>query len=1695
MSAGYRFLSWVRDGLAAGGTVSDPGSGDLPVRNTVGVQVELTVESQESQESPESIFTGVDLQLIGPGDVIGIDPAQIIRTEPRPGTTGFAPNYFAFIEFDRPDFPWIFTPASAGERNRLRPWLFLVVVPDDHDGVQFGSHSPGSLPTLTCPLAELPDLSESWAWAHAQVALQSDSETVLTVLQNHPDRTLSRIICPRRLQENTRYLACLVPAFEAGRQAGLGGNDPSKQAGPAWSAANSEVTLPVYYHWRFATGQEGDFEALVSRLRRREMPAEESYLPIYVGAADPGLPARQPEEAGAVLGMEGALRSPEALSAPWPWPEPARTEFQSAMETILTPADDRLSPPVYGATHAGLDRLPAQDKTPHWLRELNLDPRHRAAAALGVRVIQQHQEALVTAAWQHAAELQRVNQIRAVGEAAQAVQAASYEQRLPPPAVQELKTLTAGTKRLSFGRMLQLARPLLSRVRARPLLSRVTGTAADTETIADVLAKRPAAATATSPAFRRVARPLGPVARRLGTSGALLQEPVKELAEGNLAAVPDLQSPESMVKFDDLSETKDSIKLNEITPEFVRNVAPWWEDAAAEAVAQAAVLTMMNPTRVISPPGPMTSWGTWFVTVQDLSTLSRKLFELAWSGSRWLWFDHGAPERTEVGLAAPVPFGSERRVFVISEYGDMLERYYDGDMWQWRRHERPPDGSGIKFAPGPVLGDGIFVTTMKNRWPDPTLLGQLWELRRTEMDNWEWVYHGAPEIPPNFPPDHGIDTRPIGAISQARLWVGTKAGYLFQRRWTGSEWIWFYHGFPGFSTPEQSSLVAEVGPPLTDTQIFVRGRDGNLWEYRVENGLWNWYMHGNPGVALEAGPWAVVSANESPTGEDTVYVTGIDGNVYRRLKGRVSLPTPVPDPDPQLSTMETASSMKGWFWKRLEFATDTKAQSGSMFPHRGPLVLTSAGELALYRYQSGVGFGWETLPQPMDSRGSGWSYQAPPKDTKRWAPPLGFMSNLLVAHVDNPGGENSIHTRLGKNMDFDAQVRGSWTSPTKILPPPNESIGTETQGLGIAVVRRQTGTNTEAHDLVVLYVDNPGGPNTLYYRIGWNMNAEGIPTSWSPRKQVPFPVADVVQGADIAVGDLDGDGRPELLVLYATASYPRSRLFYRIGWGLDETGDVVNGWSFHELTPSGDHGGLYVETVQSVGVAMVDMNKDGMPDLVMLTLESRAEGSVLNYWIGRQLNGRGNVLGGWNGHLISAGPPGSIFQGAGVAVADFSGTERPDLVIFTIENREGENLAQWRIGRDLDEDGRVQTWIGPHTIPGWFGWENAGAAIAVADVNPVLKAERGRMGRRFQDAAEAHQQVVAAVAELPELETPNVDELAALAYVALEPAALITSRTQSRVSLGTRSLPEDNLHPLATTPVFRQPMYRALAELAPAYFFPGGTAVAPETVSLVHSNPTFIEAFMVGLNHEFARELLWRGFPADRRGTYFRYFWDVGAVADPTPDIPPITTWKPDARLGDTAADEGAANKLVLVVRSELMRRFPTTVIYAQKAEWDGTRRVLGTKKLAPLFYGRLEPDLLLFGLPLNSEQAAGTGDDAGWFIVFQQPPTEPRFGLDEAKEVADYGASTLANWSELHWGHLVSSEEKLKKLGYIRLSEQEDWMKWMDARWPLRAGSHTRKEAWAEWGYNAAHMAQILFQPPVRFAIHATDLLPGDDQ
>jgi hypothetical protein len=298
--------------------------------------------------------------------------------------------------------------------------------------------------------------------------------------------------------------------------------------------------------------------------------------------------------------------------------------------------------------------------------------------------------------------------------------------------------------------------------------------------------------------------------------------------------------------------------------------------------------------------------------------------------------------------------------------------------------------------------------------------------------------------------------------------------------------------------------------------------------------------------------------------------------------------------------------------------------------------------------------------------------------------------------------------------------------------------------------------------------------------------------------------------------------------------------------------------------------------------------------------------------------------------------------------------------------------------------------------------------------------------------------------------------------------------------------PPDPIEPVMAHPEFPQPMYAPLADLSQDWILPGLQDLPANTVSLALTNPPFIEAFMVGLNHEMSRELLWNEYPTDQRGSYFRQFWDTTGLA-PVTDIRPIHEWPATSALGEhsprPAPPDPDARHVVLLVRGELLRRYPSTLVYAQRAQGPLGARTLADEQRAPVFSGRLAPDVAFFGFDLSTEQARGNANDPGWFFVFQEQPSEPRFGLDVS---APPGAPT--SWNELAWTHLAASQTALAQIAYVDLGAplpQTDALEHAGGpAWHLTAASPGKPFA------RGSDHAAITLQRPVRVAFHAAEML-----
>ena len=507
----YSFLPWSRRGISTRVDQTDhlgatPAAGP---KDRASMTASITVESVPV---PGAVAIGPSavsrqVSLVGPGDVKSFRPDVVLRVAPVPGSVNATPGELAYVEFYDEDFPWRYTPARATTDHRLRPWVVLLVLAE---GEYTLTPVPGQVSILTVTdAAPLPELTETWAWAHVQThgdLTDGDAGAKLNAQVNAtPDLALSRLIAPRRLDLNTGYRAFVVPGFEAGRLAGLGtpaqaGTVPAQQ--PAWGQGQPRV-FPVFYEWSFRTGELADFEVLARRPKAFRIEAKDGFGTRDLDVSHPGAGIEVPP--GTTVGFEGAL-APLDFDGRTPFPASPGTQLAGDLRDVVDLAvdfqtagadggeDPIVTPPAYARKHAGLARVAdATTADTRWVAELNLDPRNRAAAGLGAEIVRQRDEEYMERAWAQVEQLDAVNQRLREADLAMTTSDRVYVKHISH----------AGTDR-----MLGLSAGVQSALRAG---------AGDTTIRGEVDASRVPAA-AQSPAFRRITRPARPLIRSLTTT-------------------------------------------------------------------------------------------------------------------------------------------------------------------------------------------------------------------------------------------------------------------------------------------------------------------------------------------------------------------------------------------------------------------------------------------------------------------------------------------------------------------------------------------------------------------------------------------------------------------------------------------------------------------------------------------------------------------------------------------------------------------------------------------------------------------------------------------------------------------------------------------------------------------------------------------------------------------------------------------------------------------------------------------------------------------------------------------------------------------------------------------------------------------------------------------------------------------------
>ncbi len=516
----YSFLPYMRQGLNNYLSNPDSTSGtSTPAKRptfTLSVKLDATPVSGggPTPTSADKLFA-----LKGPCDVTGINSNAIVKVSPANWVTNFEPNYLPYVEFFDEDFCWRYTPAKYKDaapsqptqyQVRLRPWITLVVLKDDEFQTFTAPNGKNAIKVLKEPYKIFPPQDELWAWAHVHVnGNLSDSDSAIGnnistainnlkgILATDPDKAVSRLISPRRLEPNTGYTAFLIPTFESGRLTGLGqnpfgGTPMVDMLDGAWkNATPANTEYPVYHTWYFKTGGAGDFESLV-RLLKPKILGED------VGKRETDLQKSNNAELEAIASpypatyLQGVVQPVTAISDAWDTTD--GNAYTAKIRQIINKpteilennitVDPIVAPPIYGRWHAARNKVDTVAGSPNWLQEANLDPRYRIFAGAGTETIRRNQEKYMDIAWEQIGEVMEANRKLRQLQISRQANLAMYNKHLVT---------------LNDELLVNISAPVHQRIRNNPL----------TATVYKDIDNSAIPVTMLSGAFRRITRPGG----------------------------------------------------------------------------------------------------------------------------------------------------------------------------------------------------------------------------------------------------------------------------------------------------------------------------------------------------------------------------------------------------------------------------------------------------------------------------------------------------------------------------------------------------------------------------------------------------------------------------------------------------------------------------------------------------------------------------------------------------------------------------------------------------------------------------------------------------------------------------------------------------------------------------------------------------------------------------------------------------------------------------------------------------------------------------------------------------------------------------------------------------------------------------------------------------------------------------------
>ena len=248
------------------------------------------------------------------------------------------------VEFDRPDFPWLFSPAKADAQGRLRPWLVPGRVARSRAWscgppaarrcrCSTSSRRPG--PATSCP---------TWPSRISGRTRRSTGVGAGRELEHGSiaDPATQRVAAAVRRAGSSRHR---VPRLRGsgvrGRPRGRPGRADRRRrraaAGVAVGRATrrADVELPVYYSWEFRTGRRRRLRGAGAPARAARAAGRTSASGRWTSAIPASPSSRSPTRRAGHDARPRRRAAGRRTREPDAWPDETRVPFQAALAAIL----------------------------------------------------------------------------------------------------------------------------------------------------------------------------------------------------------------------------------------------------------------------------------------------------------------------------------------------------------------------------------------------------------------------------------------------------------------------------------------------------------------------------------------------------------------------------------------------------------------------------------------------------------------------------------------------------------------------------------------------------------------------------------------------------------------------------------------------------------------------------------------------------------------------------------------------------------------------------------------------------------------------------------------------------------------------------------------------------------------------------------------------------------------------------------------------------------------------------------------------------------------------------------------------------------------------------------------------------------------------------------------------------------------